>query len=203
VQSTPAQPVHERQLPVVEVCAVLRKYPLASVVGDCVVARLTHTRVVRWKKVRNLTVVTDHRVLRNNPNTLWNQTHKRKELNVSARRVRMMQVHRSLRELENWKIVSQLRVRHMEKLHYANVAAFKRRWLSQGRQWEWCMEELVQPSYDKLQKSLLAVATCQGKYEDAVEEYQALRRSLRPPKVRRRHRRKKKSSSAKKNPVPR
>jgi hypothetical protein len=181
------------------VCAVLRKYPFTSV-GDCVAARLAYPmRFVRWKKVRNLTVVTDAQVLRNNPNTLWNQTHKRKELDVSARRVRMMQLHRSLIELEVAKAASRLQVRRTRELHDVHVAAFKRRVLSLGRQWEWDMYELVQPSFGNWERWRMVDAANRGDYEEALEEYEALQLSFNPPKGSRRRR----VSTAKTNPVPR
>jgi hypothetical protein len=182
-----------------KVCAVLRKYPFTRV-GDLVAARLANPiRFVKWKKVRNLTVVTDHQVLRNNPNTIWNQPHKRKELDVSARRVRMMQLHRSLIELEVAKAASRLQVRRMREKHDAQVAAFKRRVLRQGRQWEWDMYELVQPSFGNWERWRMADAANRGDYEEALEEYEALQLSFNPPKASRRRRK----SQAKKNPVPR
>jgi hypothetical protein len=181
-----------------KVCAVLRKYPFTHV-GDLVAARLADPmRFVRWKKVTNLTVVTDHQVLRNNPNTLWNQTHKRKELDVSARRVRMMQLHHSLCDLQKAKAASKLKVQRMKPQHDAQVAAFKRKVLSLGRQWEWDMDELV-PSFDVLEMLRMKDAANRGDYEEALEEYEALHLSFNPPKGSRRRRN---SSSAKTNPVP-
>jgi hypothetical protein len=178
--------------------AVLRKYPFTSV-GDCVATKLAENpmRFVKWKKVRHLTVVTDTRVLR--PNTLWNQPHKREELDVSARRVRMMQLHRSMCELEVAKEASRLQVRRMRERHDARVAVCKRRVLSLGRQWEWDMYEMVQPEFGIWERWCMRDAANRGDYEEALEEYEALHLSLNPPKGSRRRRR---MSQAKKNPVP-
>jgi hypothetical protein len=162
-------------------CEVLMKYPFLPLA-----ALLSHKkrikvklRFTKWKKAPGLKVVADRSWIERHPLKIWEQDHKRMELEMANRRVRVMGLRSRLEVLDGKMVISRQQLHVVNCAHYSALTELNKGYSPMSL--KVLKMERTMPTYDLYGRCRSIHSELQGEYEATLEQYQYLIRNLDVP----------------------